>query len=231
VKRSNPFEIQQGRRLTTGSNDAIVPNAKIQSVGRGGIREEMFFIAIDLDSGYWQVVVEKEAREKLAFFTPGGKKRRKVMPMGMLNSTPVFVAMMLELQGKWNRLTEQCAIKDCGSSVIVDDVLVFGRTKDEYLRYFKCILEVLMHYQATINLRKCKWFQDKCEFVGVDVCSGGNRPAPSKFAAFEKLGPPQTWSGIRMLIGVFGFYSKHIPLFELELGPWREILVKQPELG
>ena len=43
--------------------------------------EAMFFIEIDLDSGYWQVVAEKEAREKLAFFTPGGKKRRKVMPI------------------------------------------------------------------------------------------------------------------------------------------------------
>jgi hypothetical protein len=126
------------------------------------------------------------------------------MPMGALNSAPVFVAMMLELQGKWNLLAEQRKIKNCGSSVIVDDVLVFVRDKDELLRYFKCILEILMHYKATINLRKCKWFQDKCEFVGFDVCAGGNRPAHSKFTAFEKLGPPQTWSDIRVLIGVFG---------------------------
>ena len=151
--------------------------------------------------------------------------------MGVLNSAPVFVAMMLELQRKWDELAEQREIKDFGSSVIVDNVLVFGRTKDELLRYFKCILEVLMYYRETINLRKCKWFQDKCEFVGVDVCAGGNRPAHSKFAAFEKLGPPQSWSDIRMLIGMCGFYSKHIPLFELELGPWREILTKQPALG
>ena len=32
--------------------------------------EAIFFIAIDLDSGYWQVVAEKEAREKLAFSLP-----------------------------------------------------------------------------------------------------------------------------------------------------------------
>ena len=47
--------------------------------------EAKFFIAIDLDSGYWQVVAEKDAREKLAFYTPDGKKRWKVMPMGALN--------------------------------------------------------------------------------------------------------------------------------------------------
>ena len=37
--------------------------------------EAKFFIAIDLDSGYWQVSAAKKAREKLAFFTPDGKKR------------------------------------------------------------------------------------------------------------------------------------------------------------
>ena len=44
--------------------------------------EAMSFIAIDLDYGYWQVVAEKEAREKLAFFNPVGKKCWKVMPIG-----------------------------------------------------------------------------------------------------------------------------------------------------
>ena len=109
-----------------------------------------------------------------------------------LNSAPVFVAMVMELQGKWNRLAEQQAMKDCGCSVIVNDVHVSGRVKDKLLRYFKCIMEIFMHYRATINLRKCKWFQDKCKFVRVDVCAGGNRPAHSKFSTFDKLGPPQT---------------------------------------
>eukprot|EP00957_Ditylum_brightwellii_P207792 15354552-Ditylum_brightwellii.AAC.2 len=56
-----------------------------------------YFIAIDLNSRYWHVVTEKETRAKLAFFTSDGKKCWKVMPMGMLNSTLTFVAMMLEL--------------------------------------------------------------------------------------------------------------------------------------
>ena len=83
------------------------------------------------------MVAEKEVREKRAFFTPGGKKRWKFMPMGALKSAPVFVTMMLEFQGKWNKLAEQRVIKNCGSSVIVDNVLVFVCAKEELLWYFK----------------------------------------------------------------------------------------------
>eukprot|EP00957_Ditylum_brightwellii_P192994 14694710-Ditylum_brightwellii.AAC.1 len=36
-----------------------------------------YFIAIDLDSGYWQMTAEPEAAHCLAFFTPRGKKRWK----------------------------------------------------------------------------------------------------------------------------------------------------------
>ena len=92
-----------------------------------------FFIAIDMDSGYWQIVAEPEAQARLAFFTPEGKKWWMVMPMGALNLAPIFVVMMLALQQKWDCLAEEQGIMRCGSKVIVDDVLVFGRDPDSLL--------------------------------------------------------------------------------------------------
>lgn len=193
--------------------------------------EARYFVAIDLNSGYWQVVAEPEARSRLAFFMPDGKKRWKVMPMGALNSAPTFIAMMMHLQARWEKLAAERGILGCGSKVIVDDVLIYGRKKDQLLQYFRSVLNVLKHYRATINLRKCKWFHSWCEFVGVDVGARGNSPARSKFTAFEKLGQPHTWADLRMLAGVFGFYNKHLPLYELRITPWRRVLVAQPPPG
>ena len=51
-----------------------------------------------MESGYLKVVLEEEAHERLAFFTPDGKRRRKVMTVGDLNAAPKFVAMMMKLQ-------------------------------------------------------------------------------------------------------------------------------------
>ena len=64
-----------------------------------------FYIAMDQDSGYWQIFLEINSRAKLAFFTPNGKKQWTVMPMGALNSSSIFVAMAADLQAAWDTLT------------------------------------------------------------------------------------------------------------------------------
>ena len=184
-----------------------------------------------MDSGYWQVVAELEARSRLAFFTPTGKKQWKVMPMGALNSAATFVAMMTKLQVKWDEIAEQRGIQNAGSKVIVDDILLYAETADSLLSYFRCFLEVLVDHRATINLRKCKWFRSRCEFVGIDVTPEGNQPAQSKYHAFQALNRPETWYDLRMIIGFFGFYAKFMPLYETRIQPFRLLLSKQPKPG
>ena len=66
----------------------------------------MYFISIDLDSSYWQLLADPEVRLRLAFFIFRGKKRWKLMPMLALNSASTFVAMMVELQIKWTKLAK-----------------------------------------------------------------------------------------------------------------------------
>ena len=97
------------------------------------------------------------------------------------------------------------------------------------MAYFRCFLTVLLKHRTTINLKKCKWFCRRCEFVGVDITPEGNRPAESKYRAFEALQRPQTWHDLRMIVGFFGFYAKYLPLYETRIKPWRLILAKQPK--
>ena len=219
------------RRLNQVTRPFAFPMPRCDDAVEDIDTEAKFFIAIDLDSGYWQILAEKEARTRLAFFTPDGKKRWKVMPMGALNSAATFVAMMQKLQQQWDALAKERGINNVGSKVIVDDVLLYGRTADQLLRYFRTVLDVLKHHRATINLKKCKFMRDRCEFVGVDIVAGGNKPAESKYAAFEALGRPNTFGDLRMLIGLFGFYSKHLALYEPRIAPWRSILAQQPKPG
>ena len=53
--------------------------------------EENYFIAVDIDSGYWQVLAEGEAWQTLSFFIPDGKRQWKVIPMGALYAAPTFI--------------------------------------------------------------------------------------------------------------------------------------------
>ena len=133
-----------------------------------------------MDSGYWKVVAEDEARGRLAFFTPDGKWRWKVLPMGSLNSDPTFVAMMMKIQMKWDTLVKERGLNFFASKIIVDDVLLYGRTSEQLLAYFRTVLDFIKHHHATLKLKKCKCFQDRCKFLGMDVTASGTQPEQSK---------------------------------------------------
>ena len=65
----------------------------------------------------------------------------------------------------------------------------------------------------------------------MDVVAVITPPAQSKNEAFDKLEKPITWGEFRMLINLFGFYIQFLPLYELDIRPWRCIFSKQTQLG
>ena len=114
------------------------------------------------------------------------------MPIGALNSAPTFVEMMMKLQMEQDTLAKQRGLKNVAPNIIVDDVLLYGRTAKQHIAYLRIVLDVLRHHHATLKLKKCKWFQDRYEFVGIYVAAGGTQSAQSKNKAFVKLEQPST---------------------------------------
>ena len=112
---------------------------------------------------------------------------------------------MTKLHLKWYTLAKERGLKQIASNIIADDVLFYGRTSEKLLAYFIMVLGVLKHHRATLKLIKCKWFQGMLKVVVMEVSAGGTQPAQSKNEAFAKLGQPNTWGYLHMIIGIFGF--------------------------
>ena len=109
------------------------------------------------------------------------------MPMGSLNAAPTFLAMTMKLHMEWDTLAKERGFKNVASKIIVVDVLLYGSTAEQLLNYFRTVLYVIKHHPAALNSKNCKWFQDRCEFVGIDVAAGQTQPVQSKNEAFSKL--------------------------------------------
>ena len=75
------------------------------------------FSTLDLISGYWQVEVKPEDREKTAFATSEGLYEFNVLPFGMCNGPATFQRLM-------NILLAGIQWHSC--LVYLDDIIVLG---------------------------------------------------------------------------------------------------------
>ena len=83
-----------------------------------------FFSTLDLASGYWQVELEEEDKEKTAFTTPHGLFEFNVMPFGLTNAPATFQRLM------------ECVLAGLTtehSLIYLDDIIVFSATFQEHL--------------------------------------------------------------------------------------------------
>ena len=98
-----------------------------------GIR---YFSTLDLASGYWQVAMSPESQEKTAFITHEGLYEFCVMPFGLCNAPATFQRLM-------GRVLSGLIPKKC--MVYLDDILVIGRTFQEYLSNLREVMERLRY--------------------------------------------------------------------------------------
>ena len=69
----------------------------------------------------------------------------------------------------------------------------------------------MKYHRGTLKLKKCKWFQDRFEFVGTDVAKGGKKPAQPKIYAFNNIYKPNKWLYMQIIIGIIGLYRQFSP--------------------
>ena len=223
------------RQLNTVTRPFIYPSRRCDDAARD-IGRPKHFITMDFESGFWQVLLHETSRDKTAFFVPDGQKRWTVMPMGCLNAHGTFCCLVDTLKRQWNRKATEQGIRDdievtlkgerpwTDAEVIVDDIMLHSENTDQLIKYFEVVLQVLEKHQVTVKLKKCRFFPQSAEFVGMDIEKDGNRPARSKMQALQDLksNPPKTLTDLRQIIGLIGFYQDWIANYELRIGRWRQ---------
>ena len=118
-------------------------------------------------------------------------------------------------------LVKEHVLKNVASKIIVDDVLLYGRTEGQLLSYLRTFRDVFKYHHATLKLKKRKWFKDRRKFLGMDVVACETKYTQSKNEAFARLEIPSTCGYLCMLIGVLGLYIQFFPLYEMDIRPWR----------
>ncbi|GBN68513.1 Retrovirus-related Pol polyprotein from transposon 297, partial [Araneus ventricosus] len=133
-----------------------------------------WFSTLDLKSGYWQVEIHPEDKEKTAFTTVQGLWQFKVMPFGLCNAPATFERLMeTVLRG----LTSEACL------VYLDDIIIVGRTFQEHLNNIRKVFQRLQKANLKLSPKKCRFFRKEVSYLGHIISADGVKTDTEKTKA------------------------------------------------
>ena len=134
------------------------------------------FSTLDLCSGYWQVSMRSEDREKTAFMTPNGLYEFLRMPCGLSTAPATFYrTISIILSG----LTYEMCL------CYFDDVNVFSTDIHQHCQRLSAVLQWFCHQNLHVKAFKCSFASDKVIYLGHTVSQHGIHTDPSKVQAIK----------------------------------------------
>ena len=162
-----------------------------------------YFTSLDLKSGYWQVKMAEEDREKTAFACHKGLFQFNVMPFGLANAPSVFMMLMSIVLG---------GLEDFAVAYI-DDVLIFSESLEEHWEHVRLVLERFEQHNLKLKLKKCQFLRDEIHYLGFIIGKDGIRPEDEKVKAIREMPAPTTVREVRSLMGMISYYRRFVPNF------------------
>ena len=161
-----------------------------------------YFTKLDLRSGFWQVEMEEEDKEKTAFSVgPLGFFMAERMPYGATNAPSTFQRLMETCMGELN-------LKEC--LIFIDDVLIFSENFDEHIRRLEACFERLSKHGLKLKPNKCEFFMRKVTYLGYEVSEEGIHTDPKKLTALTTWPVPKNIKEVRTFLGFTGYYRRFV---------------------
>ena len=170
-----------------------------------------WFSTLDLKSGYWQVSIAEQDKEKTAFRTSSGQLFEfNQVPFGLCNTPATFSRLM-------DRVLAGLHWETC--LFYLDDIIVFSSTWEEHLTRLREVFERLRHAKLKLGATKCTFAAKEVSYLGHRVTEEGLLPDPSLLAAIRDIPPPTTATEVRSFLGLVGYYRRYVKGFAAIAAP------------
>ncbi|KAG8176335.1 hypothetical protein JTE90_021972 [Oedothorax gibbosus] len=177
-----------------------------------------WFTTLDLKSGYWQVEIHPDDKEKTAFTAGQGLWQFKVMPFGLCNAPATFERLMeTVLRG----LSYEACL------VYLDDIVIVGKEFNDHLINIRKVLTKLRYAGLKLSLSKCHFFRREVKYLGHIVSSAGVQTDPDKTEAVKNWPRPKDVHELRSFLGLSTYYRRFVKGFSMIARPLHRLTEKQ----
>jgi hypothetical protein len=171
------------------------------------------FTSLDAASGYYQIPLDSQSSMVTTFMTPFGRFRFERIPMGISAAPEIFQKKMTELLQNHD-----------GCEVIMDDILVYGKTEAEHDSRLEKVLSTIEASGLKLNEAKCQIKKKQLTYFGHIVGTDGVLPNPEKIKAIMQLKPPSNVSELRTMVGMLNYLGRFTPGLSTTVKPMTDLL-------
>ena len=154
------------------------------------------FTIVDMDKGYWQVVLHPESRKLTCMAFDIGRYQFKRLPMGSKVASDIF-----------QRMLDSVYIGLPGVTGIADDMVIFGRNEEEHDRNLILFLETTRKNGLILNKKKLQFKKEEVSFFGHRWNSTGISPDPKKTESILKMQFPPDKETMHSFLGLVNFLN------------------------
>ncbi len=180
------------------------------------------FATLDLSAGYHQVRLTERSKQYTAFATVSGRYQYRGMPFGLKNAGAHFQLAMERAFA--DLLFDACII-------YVDDIIVMGKTEDEYLANLEKVLRRAVKLDLTLNREKSTFNAAEVEFLGWVVSGDGYHISPERVQDVADLKLPNTRKKAQALMGFLNYMRDFVPHFAQVTRPIALVAAGKAEPG
>ena len=173
------------------------------------------FSKIDLKNAYLQMEVEETSKQYLKINTHKGLFRYNRLPFGIKTAPSI-----------WQRAMEQTLQGIPNVEVMLDDIIVTGKSDAAHLENLEAVLKRLAEKNLRINVQKCRFFMERIEYCGHEIDKDGLHKTNAKIEAVQNAPRPQDVSSVREFLGLVNYYHRFLPNLSSVLHPLNQLLEK-----
>lgn len=203
-KPNNRYRFCQDLRALNGltvTESWPIPNIEQLMLRLGGYMAKYFGV-MDLTAGYHQVGLHPDYSWFTAFKTFCGLYEWLRITMGLKGAPSYFQQMMstVVLVGLIYTICE----------VYLDDVIVFGKTDDEFISNLRQVFLRFRERRITVNPDKTRLGLPQVEYVGHLIDGTGMSFTRDRINTVVNLKKPQLAKELKTFIGLANYFHRHI---------------------